>query len=160
MRAMTPDRLPPRTERERCGLPAAGIHTALAARRAWTLLALPLAMCCVAARANDSAGSELSHVVAGAAIASAGTVVADHFGIERRGWVGFSVSVGVSLVEEVPQVISNGRSQLHGSALDFGCNMIGAAIGAWVTDRYVLQPVVSHDASGHRVIGVALQKPF
>ena len=57
-------------------------------------------------------------------------------------------------------MISNGSSQVRGSALDFGCNMIGAAFGAWVTDRYLLQPVVTHDAAGHRAIGVALQMPF
>ena len=137
-----------------------GLQDASPMHRLPILLILPLVMFGVPARGNDSAGSELSHVVAGAGIASAATAAANHLDVEQRGWVGFWVSVGVSLVEEVPQVISNGSSQLRGSALDFGSNLIGAAFGAWVTDRYILQPVVSHDALGHRAIGVALQMPF
>jgi hypothetical protein len=110
--------------------------------------------------ANDSFGSEFSHVVAGAAMASAVTVIADHYGAENRGWIGFWTTVSFSFVAEGLQVASNGSSQLRGSALDFGSNMLGAALGAWVTDRYLLAPVVARDADGHRVVGVAFQMSF
>jgi len=123
-------------------------------------LALALLLGCGAAHANDSLGSEISHVVAGAAIASAATAVASHFEVENRAWVGFWTSVGISFVEEGAQVASNGSSQVRGSALDFGANLVGAAFGAWVTDRYILQPVVTHDAAGHSLLGVALHMQF
>ena len=58
------------------------------------------------------------------------------------------------------QVIANGSSQLRGSSLDFASNLIGAALGAWVTDRYILAPVVVRDAAGHARVGVALKMDF
>jgi uncharacterized protein YfiM (DUF2279 family) len=124
------------------------------------LLALALVLGCGTARANDSFASEFSHFVAGAAIASAATAVASHFELENRGWVGFWTSVGISFAEEAVQVASNGSSQLRGSAMDFGANLLGAAIGAWVTDKYVLQPMVKQDAAGHSSMGVALHMKF
>lgn len=112
-------------------------------------------------RANDSAGSEISHVFAGMAIAGGATAAADYFGAgQNRGWIGFGVSVGVSLIEETAQVISNGSSQVRGSSLDFASNLVGAAIGAWVTDKYILAPVVTKDATGHQRIGIAMRMSF
>lgn len=112
--------------------------------------------------ANDSTASELSHLLSGALVASAATALANHYDyrVEDRGWVGFWASVGISLVSESVQVISNGSSQVRSSALDFGYNLVGASIGAFVTDRFILQPVVTRDAAGHRSVGVAMQTTF
>jgi hypothetical protein len=122
--------------------------------------ALGMTLGCGPCEANDSFGSEFSHVVAGTAIASVATVVADHYGVEQRAWVGFWTSVGLGFVSEGIQVASNGSSQLRRAALDFGSNLLGAAFGAWVTDRYLLQPVVSKDVAGHYSIGLAMRLPF
>jgi hypothetical protein len=112
-------------------------------------------------RANDSTASEISHVFAGMAIAGGATAAADYFGAgQNRGWIGFGVSVGVSFIEESAQVISNGSSQIRGSSLDFASNLVGAAIGAWVTDKYFLAPVVTKDATGHQRIGIAMRMSF
>lgn len=112
-------------------------------------------------RANDSVGSEVSHVFAGMAVAGGVTAAADYFGAgENRGWIGFGTSVGLSFIAETAQVISNGSSQIKGSSLDFASNLVGAAFGAWVTDKYILSPVVARDASGHQRIGIAMQMPF
>lgn len=126
------------------------------------LLALLLGSGIGAARANDSSGSEISHLVSGALVASAATALADHFDyrVEDRGWVGFWTSVGISFVSETVQVIQSGSSQVHGSALDFGFNLVGAALGAWVTDCCILQPVVTRDTLGHRTVGIAMQVQF
>ncbi|MCO5123311.1 MAG: hypothetical protein M9915_06175 [Rhizobacter sp.] len=112
--------------------------------------------------ANESTASEVSHLISGALIASAATALADHYDyrVEDRGWVGFWTSVGISFVSESVQVLTSGSSQVHGSALDFGYNLVGAAIGAYVTDRYILQPVVTRDAAGNRTVGVAMQMQF
>jgi hypothetical protein len=113
------------------------------------------------AHANDSFGSEFSHLVGGMAIASAATVVADRCGAgENRGWVGFGTSVAFSFVNEAVQVAANGSSQLRGSSLDFAANLAGAAFGALVTDKYVLAPVVVNDASGQRHLGVAFHMRY
>ncbi len=110
--------------------------------------------------ANESFGSEFSHFAAGAGIAAAGTAIADHYNVENRAWVGFGTSVAVSFVLEAVQIAANGSSQVGPSALDFTSNLLGAALGAWVTDRYLLMPVVSRDAQGHRVVGVAMRWSF
>lgn len=111
--------------------------------------------------ANDSFASEYSHALAGMAIAAGATVAADYFGAgENRGWIGFGTSVGISFVEEAAQVIANGSSQVSGSALDFASNLVGAAFGAWVTDKYILSPVVTKDAHGRQRVGVALKMSF
>ena len=126
-------------------------------------LSLPgvaLFLACSLCRANDSFNSEISHVAAGAVFASAGTVIADHYGVEQPAWVGFWTSVGISFVSEGIQVIANGSSQVHGSALDFGSNLIGAAFGAWVTDRYVLRPVIVKDSPGHYSVGMVFGMAF
>jgi hypothetical protein len=119
-----------------------------------------LSLGCGNASANESFGSEFSHFVAGGVMAGAATAIADHYGVEQRGWVGFWTSVGLSFVSEGLQVAANGSSQAKGSALDFGSNMLGAALGAWVTDQYILSPVVARDASGHYTVGVAMRLPF
>lgn len=129
-------------------------------KRCASSLALLLGCSCVAVRANESAASEMSHFLSGALIASAATVVADHYAVEQRGWVGFWTSVGVSFVSETVQVMTSSSSTLRGPALDFAYNLAGAALGAWVTDCCILQPVVVRDAAGHRTIGIALQARF
>lgn len=124
------------------------------------MLAIALGLGVAPCRANESFGSEFSHFLAGAAIASGATAVANHYEVENRGWVGFGTSVGISFVMEAVQVASNGSSQLGPSALDFGANLLGAAMGAWVTDRFILAPVVSSDGHGHHAVSLTLRMPF
>jgi hypothetical protein len=94
-------------------------------------------------------------------VASAATAIADHYGAEEnRGWIGFGTAVGLSFVAEAAQVVSNGSSQLKGSSLDFASALVGAAIGAWVTDRYLLAPVVARDGEGYRIVGIVMRMPY
>jgi hypothetical protein len=128
---------------------------------AWVAVGASLLLPGVSTRANESFGSEFSHVIGGMAIASAATLVADRCGAaENRGWAGFATSVAFSFVNEAVQVAANGSSQVRGSSIDFAANVVGAAFGAWVTDRYVLAPVVVHDAAGQRHLGVAFQMRY
>ena len=111
--------------------------------------------------ANESFNSEFSHFAAGVGIAAAATAIADHYGAgENRAWIGFGTSVAISAVLEGVQIAANGSSQVGPSALDFASNLLGAALGAWVTDRFVLMPVVSKDAEGRRVVGVTARWSF
>jgi hypothetical protein len=110
--------------------------------------------------ANNGVNSEISHVASGAAIAAAVTAVADRFGAEDRRWVGFATTVGISLVEEGVQVLTTGPRQIGPSAMDFVATFFGATFGAWATDRYLLTPVVTRDAAGHRAFGVAMRMSF
>lgn len=119
---------------------------------------LSLQLGCV--HANESFKSEASHFVAGGLISGVATAVADHFDVPDRAWVGFGVSVSLSFVEEAVQVAANGSTQLGPSALDFFSNMAGAALGAWVTDQFILQPVVTRDAAGQARFGLIFRKSF
>ena len=89
------------------------------------------------AQANDSFNSELSHFAGGAAMGAGFTAVADHYGYrEHRGWIGFGISTGIGVVGELAS--RNGDF----SALDAGINALGAALGAFATDRWILAPLV------------------
>lgn len=88
-------------------------------------------------QANDSFNSELSHFIGGAAMGAGFTAVADHYGYrEQRGWIGFGISTGIGVLGELAS--SNGEF----SALDAGANALGAALGAYGTDRWLLAPVL------------------
>lgn len=76
------------------------------------------------------------------------------------GFVTVRVHLGQGRHAERYEFLARISSQLHGSALDFGSNLVGAALGAWVTDRYVLQPMVRNDFAGHTSVGLALRMKF
>jgi hypothetical protein len=124
------------------------------------LPALAFSLCVTCSRANESFGSEFSHVVGGAAIASVATAVADHYGAEHRAWIGFGTSVGLSFAAEAIQIAAKGSGQTGPSALDFGCNLVGAALGASLTDRFILAPAVSTHAQGHRTVSLSMRLSF
>lgn len=92
-------------------------------------------------QANDSLNSELSHVAGGAAMGAGFTYLADYYGEkELRGWIGFGTAAGIGVLGEAIELAS-GNGEF--SALDAGSNALGAAIGAFVTDQWVLMPVVN-----------------
>jgi uncharacterized protein YfiM (DUF2279 family) len=110
--------------------------------------------------AYDGFTSEFSHAVAGAAMAAAGTAIAHHWEVEHRGWVGFGVSSAIGLVAEAIQVASSTHPNMRSAWLDAGSNMLGAAFGAWVTDRYLVMPVVTKDSAGRSKVRIVVQAPF
>lgn len=113
-------------------------------------LALLLAAA-VPARASDSAASEASHAAGGAVIAGAVTYLADDHWPKYRGWIGFGAGTLVGIVgEAVDSANGNGFS-----GLDVAATALGAAIGAFVTDQYILMPVVEPDSEQGAYLGVA-----
>jgi hypothetical protein len=94
--------------------------------------------------------SEASHALFGAFMGGSLTWVADEVGWrEHRALIGFGVTTAGGLLEEA-------ASKSGFSIADAGFNMLGAAVGAYVTDRYLLAPVVQRQADGHRFVGVIL----
>lgn len=99
-----------------------------------------LSLLTASAGANDSFNSELSHFAGGAAMGAGFTAIADHYGYrEHRGWIGFGVSTGIGIAGELIERAS-GKGEF--SALDAGANALGAAVGAYATERWWLAPVV------------------
>lgn len=111
-------------------------------------------------QANDGLSSELSHAAGGMAMSGAVTAIADHYHAERRALIGFEVSAAFGLLSEAIQMASDRDTKLASSALDAGSHMLGSAIGAVVTDRYLIMPIVEVDRSGHALVGVVSQHAF
>jgi hypothetical protein len=110
--------------------------------------------------AYDGLTSELAHVAAGAAVAAAGTAVADRFEVEHPAWAGFAASSLMGLTAEWIQVKSSASSSRRSAWLDAGSNALGAALGAWATDRYLLRPVITRDAAGRTHARIVLVTSF
>lgn len=92
------------------------------------------------ANANDSVNSELSHVIGFSAMASAFTLAADNTRYQsQRAWIGFGVTASIGLLSETVEYLQ-GDGRL--STLDIGADVLGAAIGSYATDRWLLQPVI------------------
>lgn len=108
--------------------------------------------------ATDSFNSEAAHFVFGAAVAGGITAVVDHWYPEQReyrGWWGFGISSVGAVLESVYEynVNGNGRNQ----AIDAASHIAGSALGAYVTDKYILEPVIKPAAAGEgSYIGVNL----
>ena len=98
--------------------------------------------------ATDSFNSEFSHATAGAVVAGVSTAVADRFWPENRALVGFGVGVAGGVMGELFD--GHGRTTWEGrhSTLDVLSTAIGAGIGAWGTDRFILRPVVKREQVG------------
>ena len=96
------------------------------------------------AHAYDGLTSELSHAAGGALLASA--VTRFYSESENRAWIGFALSTSAIVLESAYQ-ISRGAKR-SSQLLDIGSHAAGAALGAWVTDKYVLMPVIGRSYVG------------
>ncbi len=103
------------------------------------------------AHAYDGLSSELAHTAAGALLAAAVTRASEDS--PNRAWVGFAASTATAVLVEGYN-ISRG-SDRSGQLLDIFSHTLGAAIGAWATDRYFLAPVITP-----RGVGLALTRSF
>ncbi|MDD2582306.1 MAG: hypothetical protein PHR66_09970 [Desulfuromonadaceae bacterium] len=121
-----------------------------------------LICCCLLfvspAIAATNVTSELSHATGGALIAGAVTAVADNYWPEHRGIIGFSVSTAGVLVGEGLQMAEG--EAFSSSLQDVVAHTIGALVGATITDRCFLAPVVDRDHAGSVRIGIVMQQNF
>lgn len=103
--------------------------------------------------------SQLSHAAGGAIIASAVTATAaDKYWPEHRGLIGFTVSTAAVIVGEGYEMAKG--EKFSSSLQDALAHAIGAMIGATITDKFILAPVVERDAAGSRKIGIVMQRYF
>ena len=122
--------------------------------RLFRVLVLGIGACFAGqASANDNIKSELSHAIFGGVVAGAVTWGADNRSPEHRALIGFGASATLGVLTEAAS--KNGFS-----ALDAGSNALGAAIGAMVTDQYLLAPVIKREAGHTSYIGVTFVKTF
>jgi hypothetical protein len=105
------------------------------------------------ASANDNIKSEMGHAIFGGVVAGAVTWGVSDRWPEHRALVGFAASASLGVLTEA-------TSRNGFSALDAGSNALGAAIGALVTDEYLLAPVIKREAGHTSYIGVTFVKTF
>jgi hypothetical protein len=108
--------------------------------------------------ATDSFESEAAHFVFGAVLAGGITAVVDSYYPEyreHRAMIGFGISSVGAALESVYEyhINGNGRNQ----AIDALSHIAGSALGAYVTDEYILEPVFQNSASAGRYIGFNLK---
>ncbi len=107
---------------------------------------------------NDSFNSEASHFGGGIVIAGALTVVGDHYYPENRAMFGFGVSSVGFLLEEAIAISLHGH--FYGNLLDVAAHTAGSALGAMITDKYLLMPVISQNEANGNYVAIYAQIPF
>jgi hypothetical protein len=111
--------------------------------------------------ANESVSSEVSHVIGGAFMAGGIMVSVERYYPEHRdsrSMIGFKISSATVIALQVIEYATNGNAK--GQLLDAASHIAGSAFGAWVTDKYILTPVVKNTANYGRYIGGAFQYSF
>ncbi len=108
--------------------------------------------------ANESFNSEISHFGGGVVIAGALTAVGDHFYPENRAMFGFGASCAGFALEEI--VVTAKHGNLWGNLLDIAAHTAGSALGAVITDKYLLTPVVSQNEINGNYVGIYARIPF
>jgi hypothetical protein len=111
--------------------------------------------------ASDSFNSEASHFAGGAVMAGGITAIVDSYYPEYkadRGIIGFGVSSIAIIIEQSIEYSINGgaRSQM----LDAASHIVGSALGAFITDKYILLPVVKDLGSDGKYVGLNVQHNF
>lgn len=113
------------------------------------------------AATNDSFNSEISHFIGGSVAAGGITAIVDHYYpeySENRGMIGFGVSSLVMIVVEGINIAQDGNAQ--GQMLDIASHIAGSAFGAFVTDKYILSPVIRNSPTEGKSVGFKVERSF
>ena len=111
--------------------------------------------------ASDGFNSEASHFAGGAVIAGGVTAIVDNYYPEYksdRGMIGFGVSSIYIIAEQSIEYAVNGnaKSQL----MDAAAHILGSALGAYITDKYILLPVIKDSSTDGKYVGLNVQHRF
>lgn len=115
----------------------------------------------LALNASDGFTSEASHFAGGAVMAGGITAVVDSYYPEyksERGMLGFEISSIAIIAEQSVEYAINGNAR--GQLLDALSHIAGSALGAFVTDKYFLLPVIKDSASDGKYVGLNVQHNF
>lgn len=110
-----------------------------------------------AGRASDCFNSELSHFAGNAVIASGTAIVVNKYcpKVKRPVLTGFILSTSVAVLGECASLATGGRF----SVLDVAAGTLGAAAGAYATDKWYITPKASTQ-NGESTYGVMVSRRF
>jgi hypothetical protein len=112
--------------------------------------------------ANNSVGSEASHFVGHFAFAGISTAIVDRYFPEYRedrAWIGFWTNTALAGILLGVDLAQN-HDDVSGELLDFGVSVLGGALGAYATDRWILAPVVREAPDGSHTYGLQVKHKF
>jgi hypothetical protein len=111
--------------------------------------------------ASNGFNSEASHFVGGAAIAGGTTAIVDSYYPEyrdNRRMIGFGVSSVYIIIEQSFEYAENGKASAQ--LLDTAFHIAGSALGSFITDKYILLPIIKDSEKEGRTVGLAVQHNF
>lgn len=121
-----------------------------------------ISVCSVLAlQANDSFSSEASHFTGGALLAGGITAVVDQYYPEyksERGMLGFEISSAAVILEQSIEFAINGKAKSQ--LMDAASHILGSALGAYITDKYILLPVIKDSSTDGKYVGLNVQHRF
>lgn len=112
-------------------------------------------------QANEDLSSEFSHFAGGAVLAGGATAIVDHYYPEYRSdreIIGFGISAIAVLVDQSIQYAEYGN--MRGQLLDTAAHLVGSALGAWITDGYILSPVIQNSPTEGKYLGMNFHYSF
>ena len=110
--------------------------------------------------ATETFSSEASHFAGAAVLAGVSTAVVDQFEEykKNRKMIGFGISAIYGLIDQSIQYEEHGNA--GGQLLDLGAHLLGSALGAWMTDKYILSPVIESSELEGKYLGFAMEYSF
>lgn len=111
--------------------------------------------------ASNSVGSEASHFAGGAVMAGGITAIVDNYYPEYqsdRGMIGFGISSIAIIAEQSVEYAINGNAS--GQLLDAAAHIVGSALGSFITDEYILAPVVKDSPKDGTFVGLNVHHSF
>lgn len=101
--------------------------------------------------------SEAAHFAFGASLAGGISAAVDSYypeHREHRAMIGFGISSVGAVLESAYEYSANGNGR--NQAIDALSHIAGSALGAYVTDKFILAPVIQNSATDGRYIGLSL----
>lgn len=112
------------------------------------------------AQGNSSFNSEISHFAGGVVSTGVAVVIIDkYFPEQNSAWLGFALSSTVSALFEYRQY-HFGDNSASAALLDASSHALGAAIGAYLTDKYIITPTVALEANNSVYTGINIALNF
>jgi len=111
--------------------------------------------------ANTDLDSEMSHAIGGVVMAGGITAFVDHYYPEyadNRGMIGFGISSIATLIYQAIEISKYGDTR--GQIIDAASHIAGSALGAFVTDKYILSPVIKESPGGGKSVGIKVTHSF